>query len=258
MLDQTALPASTEIAQTKLLRVDDPADPLIDVIHRNLIAPNFPSDDRDSPEAIRTFLRWNRANRKRKIAYHVVAALRGGAPIGTTIFSFTGCERFCFMNGQYTSVVPPERRRRLAQLLSDYRVSLAQAEAIRFGYSALDFSVITLADPRTVCIREDERYAPSPAIVKRMWRGFGHAAIDFPFVQLPLADGNKALAEVELGIKIHSEAYRDREYLTSGEMKCILEACNCFRVSKGANSSYPQYRAMLDFLDRHPVTRILW
>src|SRR5229473_6505035 len=148
---------------TSLLTVDDPNDPLLEDIYCKLILPYFPNDDCDAPHGFRTFLALNNENQKKKTQYYVVAALKGSKLIGTTIFSFVGCETFCFMNGQYTAVLPEERRQNLAKTLSDRRVQVCQAEAERFGYDELDFTIITLADPRTDSEQPNGHSSPSPA-----------------------------------------------------------------------------------------------
>jgi hypothetical protein len=240
-----------------LLRVNDPNDPLLDDIYSKLILPNFPHDDRDAPQSFRTFLALNDENRAKKTKYHVVAALKGSTLVGTTIFTFNGCDTFCFMNGHYTAVLPEERRQNLAKTLSDHRVQVCQMDAKCFGYQELDFTIITLADARTGCESPNGDSSPSPETLKMIWRGWGHELIDFPYVQLPLADNQNCLVNVLLGIKPHSERYKHRDYLTTPEMKCVIDACNYFRLSTTPLSSYPEHREMFEFLERHPNTRIL-
>jgi|GEM_PF-6160601 len=241
----------------EMLSLDDPSDPLLDDICNKLILPYFPDEDRDGRDAIGAFLSDNNANRERKIQYRVVAAVKGATLVGATIFTFFGYDGFCFMNGQYTSVMPSERGRGLAKTLSCYREATAQTLARNFGYSELDFTIITLANPQNSpeCLKEPG--CPNHRTLQAIWRRWGHDLIDFPYVQLPLADGKAGLSDVLLGIKRYSDRYRERDYLTASEMKNIIDACNYFRLSKTPNERYPQYRAMLDFLRRRPQTRIL-
>ena len=95
------------------------------------------------------------------------------------------------------------------------------------------------------------------ATLQMIWRGWGHELIDFPFVQLPLADNKHCLVNVLLGIKPHSDKYKHRDHLTIQEMKCVIDACNHFRISTTPLSLHSEYRQMLDFLERHPNTKIL-
>jgi hypothetical protein len=274
------------------LKIIEANDPLLDAIYEKLIAPYFPRDDRDECQAIRNYLAQNDANREKKIRYYVVAALRKGALVGTTIFSFVGGSRFCMMNGQYTSVLPEERRQHLAQTLSEHRVKVARAAARDFGYRTLDLSVITLATAQNNPDDSNGAHSsngsngahssngsngsngsnssngsngsngshafvvsPDPTMLRKIWHSFGHDWVDFPFVQLPIADGKKALRAL-LGVKRHSSKYIQREHLTKDEMKCIIDACNYFRVSQAPNESYPEYQEMLNFLERNPEISI--
>ena len=197
-------------------------DPLLDLIYEQLIFPFFPSNDCDERRAIDIYLANNKVNRKKRIQYHVVAALKNRALIGATIFSFIGCENVCFMNGQYTAVMPEERRKHLAKMLSNYRVEIAQLEARRFGYPALDLSIITLASSQNRSVAFPNPASPDLATLQKIWRDFGHGRIHFPFVQLPLAE-SKASSPALLGIKRHSDRYLHRDYLTKEEMKCIVD-----------------------------------
>ena len=240
-----------------LLAVETPSDPLLDQICEKLILPYFPYDDRDERDAIGAFVALNDTNWRKKIQYRVIAAVRGSSLVGATIFTFFGCDGFCFMNGQYTSVMPEERGRGLAKTLSGYREEAAQAMAHEFGYRELDFTVITLANPQNGLARSDTARAPGHKTLQAMWLRWGHHLIDFPYVQLPVADGKASLSDVLLGIKRYSDQYRSRNYLTAGEMKCILEACNYFRLSNTPNDKYSQYQAMLDLLRRRRQTKII-
>lgn len=231
-----------------------PDDPLLDLVYEQLILPFFTDNERDERHAIYTYLAHNEVNREKKIQYYVVAALKNGRIIGTTIFSFIGSKNFCFMNGQYTSVVPEERRQHLARRLSDYRVKMAQVEAKRFGYRALDLSIISLSNSQNGS-SVSHNSSPGLATLQKIWRGFGHERIDFPFIQLPLADG-KASSPAFLRVKRHSDYYLGRNYLTKEEMKCIVDACNYFRISKAPNTFYPEYLEMLVFLERHSRIKI--
>jgi GNAT superfamily N-acetyltransferase len=240
-----------------MLDVENASDPLLDLICDKLILPYFPHDDRDERDAIGTFLALNDENRWRKIQYRVIAALRGNALVGTTIFTFFGCDGFCFMNGQYTSVMPSERGRGLAKALSYHREKAAQEMARRFGYRDLDFTIITLANPQNGSARPDMSQSPNHKVLQAIWLRWGHDLIDFPYIQLPLADGKAPLSNVLLGIKRYSDRYKARDYLTAGEMRRILEACNHFRFSQKPNEQYPQYIAMLNLLECRPQTRII-
>lgn len=231
-----------------------PDDPLLKVIYDELIAPFFPDDERDEYDAIQSYLAQNEANRKKNIQYYVVAALRGGHLIGTTIFSFVGCHGFCIMNGQYTTVVPEERRQHLAKMLSNHRVELAHEAAREFGYRTLDLSIITLAETQNGSHAFDAP-SPDPTTLRKIWHAFGHDWINFPFTQLPLADGKKC-SRALLGVKRHSSQYLQRNYLNTQEMKCIVDACNFFRVSKAPNAAYPEYLEMIKHLEQHPEFRI--
>lgn len=289
-LDLTPVAAHRKVVHADTsLKIIEADDPLLKAIHEKLIAPYFPQDDRDECQAIHNYLAQNEANREKRIRYYVVAALRKGALVGTTIFSFVGGNRFCMMNGQYTSVVPEERRQHLAQTLSDHRVKVAKAAARDFGYRTLDLSVITLATSQDNSNGSNGAnnlngsngsngkngshgkngsngangsngshafaVSPDPTTLRKIWHAFGHDWVNFPFVQLPIADGKKALRAL-LGVKRHSSKYIQRDYLTKDEMKCIIDACNYFRVSQASNESYPEYQEMIEFLERNPEISI--
>jgi hypothetical protein len=287
-LDLTPVAAQRKVLHADtFLKIIEADDPLLSAIHEKLIAPYFPVDDRDECRAIYNYLAQNDANREKKIRYYVVAALRKGALVGTTVFSFVGGNRFCMMNGQYTSVLPEERRQHLAQTLSDHRVKVAKAAARDFGYRTLDLSVITLATAQNGAngangsngtngshgangsngshaangsngsngSHANFENSPDPTMLRKIWHSFGHDWVNFPFVQLPIADGKKALRAL-LGVKRHSSKYIQRDYLTKDEMKCIIDACNYFRVSQAPNESYPEYQEMINFLERNPEISI--
>jgi hypothetical protein len=247
-------PLTQESGETHLRMVGH-ADPLLSLIYEKLLVPFFSNNERDEYQAINTYLADNDANLKKKIQFYVVAALKNNTLIGTTIFSFMGCNHFCLMSGQYTTVVPEERGQYIGRALNNYRVKIAQTAARQFGYRTLDLSIVTLTEPQN---GSREFCSPSSLdliTLQKIWRSLGYQRIDFPFIQLPLAD-EKSSSQALICIKRHSSQYSRRNFLTKEEMKYIIDACNYFRISKKPNASYPEYQLMMDVLEKHSQIRI--
>jgi GNAT superfamily N-acetyltransferase len=229
-------------------------DPLLRRIYEKLLVPFFSSNDRDDYQALNTYLADNDANWEKRIQFYVIAALRNGALIGTTIFSFIGYDHLCLMSGQYTSVVPEERGQNFGRTLSNYRVKVAQDAARRFGYQALDLSIVTLTEPQNGHHKFHVPPSTDLNALKKIWHNLGYEWVDFPFIQLPLAD-NKRSSPALLWLQPHSHQYRRRNFLTKVEMKEIIDACNYFRISKAPNADYPEYQRMMDVLEQQPQIR---
>lgn len=158
------------------------------------------------------------------------------------------------MSGHYTVVLPKERGQHLATWLDRYRQEIATVTAKRFGYDALDLSVVTmpvLNGPISVT-----RSARSAALlnVEKIWRHLGYRQLNFPLIQVPLADGKKATSQ-SLWIKRHTQLYLERDYLLKHEVEFIIEASNYFRQSKAPLTCYPGYSLMKKFLHNHSRMR---
>lgn len=233
----------SESAEQIVLKLIDPGDPVLRVIYHRLLLPFFSANDRDSCEAIYSYLTQNKSRRQRRIRFYVAAAFKNANPIGTTIFGFFGWDDFCLMSGHYTAVLPEERGKHLGTKLDSYRQEIAQITAQRFGYRGLDLSVITVPSSNNASGGAPADFSPA----EKIWHHLGYKRLDFPFVQLPLAD-EKSSSPQTLWIKRDIPPFGERGYLSKEQVKRILEACNYFRQSKGPLEFYSEYRSMLDFL----------
>ena len=241
-------------SERPLLRLVDHEDPMLDVVYRSLVAPFFSVNDRDSCEAIQSYLLQNEANRKKRIQFYVAAALINRIPVGATIFAFFGWDDFCLMSGHYTAVLPEARGKHLATRLDEFRLRVAGNAAEGFGYAGLNSAVITIPVSNDVRAISEGNPLDEAGAVENVWRHLGYRQVDFPFVQLPLSDEKQASPQ-SLWIKQYNR--HERDHLPGNQMQRILEACNYFRRSEEHIDSYSEYRAMIELLRNMSEVRVL-
>lgn len=231
-----------------------PGDPVLDLIYGTLLVPFFSDNDRDSCRDLHAYLSQNEVNRRKRIKFHIVAALVDTVPIGTTIFAFFGADDFCLMSGHYTAVLPGERGKHLATRLDRSRQEIATITARCFGYDALDLSTVTM--PLFNKVTDVNRSMSSKAVInaEKIWKHLGYHRLDFPFIQLPLAEKKKPTSH-SLWIKRHTQCFLERDFLSRDEMQFIIEASNYFRRSRTALTSYPEYTLMVEFMQNHRQLR---
>ena len=226
-----------------VVRLADAADPLLRQIYADLIVPYFSFNERDSFAAIRSYLNQNSHNETNHVRFYVGVALRKSMPLATTIFAVFGSPELSIMAGHYTAVRPEERGKKLARRLDAYRELMATAAVQSFGYDRLDLSVITI--PRTLAGKMTDQSFPREFLQsEKVWRRLGYRRLDFPFVQLPLADDTHC-SQQTIWLKPHSSQLAGRDFLWPCEVKRVVDACNHFRDSQRSLDSYSEYRAML-------------
>ena len=91
---------------------------------------------------------------------------------------------------------------------------------------------------------------------KEVWRHLGYTQLDFPFIQLPLSEEKNPRPHA-LWIRRHAPHYLQRKYLSTEEVRHILEAANYFRQSNMPTTSYAEYSAMMRFLQKHSRIKII-
>lgn len=230
-----------EMTQLNIKWIRDPEDKLLQDVYYNVLVELFPkTDDLDSLENIKYYLKEFDGKTKYKPIYIVLALLKDEVVIGASVFGLFSNNSFCFVKGEYTGIIREERKHGAFDKLLQGRENILKREVAKLGFNSLDFILNELESPLKVSSRKRD-------VLKtiRLWRLKGFRKVDFNFVQLPLNNDKNSISYFDLYIKPLTEELFQKTSFSHLEMAIIVEACQTFRVSDRAPENYIEYQEMI-------------
>lgn len=229
--------------------IEAPAIPMTHRVYLEVLEPCFAGqEDFDDLEALETYLRWNvNTERRKQGRYFILALSLRDRPVAATMYAVLRCRGFLLLKAEYLAVRPELRGEGLGRLLCEAREAHSMRIAGEMGSTGLKLAVVYSRDSDAQLSDAPSRQRGTNAL-GRFWRSAGYHRVEFPYVQLPVADGRQPVRHLVMWLKTWSSTVTPGGEVPAETLHDIIAASNYYRTSKGDNTDYPAFHEMVAWI----------